>query len=295
MKEVSLVTGSSSGLGKSIARLLCKKGLKVYVTARRKDELLKLKKECSELKFPGEIHVVPGDLSDSKFRISLINLILKKEKKLDYLVNNAGFGRAIQLEKMSDNEIGNMFEVNVVAYVHLTNLVLKGMKERNSGRIINVGSVVAFTPLPYFTAYNASKSAIYGFNRSLRYELKGSNVTSTVILPARMKTGFAEKAYDCYMKDGKKICVERFNKVAGDPLIVAKQIVKKINSGKEVITPTLKSKIWYLTRYFGWIVDLSMKNILGPKEKMHLEKVKISEEYKESKRQSTKDVNYNRL
>ena len=277
-KKVSLVTGASSGLGRDIASLLCKKGLIVYVTARRKNELERLKKECTA--DPGEIKIISGDLSEENFRIKLIEDILKAEGKIDYLINNAGFGRAIHLEDMISKDISSMFEVNVVAYIHLAKLVLKEMKKVNSGRIINIGSVVAFTPLPYFTVYNATKSAIYGFNRSLRYELKGSNITSTVVLPARMKTGFAEKAYDCYMKDGKKVCVEKFNKIAGSPLAVAKVIVRKLDSGSEVVTPTLKAKFWYLTRYVGFVVDFAMKNILGPKEKKTLAEEKIANEYK---------------
>tara|TARA_Y100000310_G_C20687609_1_gene820104 strand:+ start:2042 stop:2902 length:861 start_codon:yes stop_codon:yes gene_type:complete len=276
-RKISLVTGASSGLGRDIASLLCKEGHVVYVVARRKEKLLELQKECSS--DAGKIKIISGDLTDSKFRENLISQILRIEKKIDYLVNNAGFGRAIKFEEMNSDEIKNMFEVNVVAYEHLASLVLKSMKKRNVGRIINIGSVVAFTPLPYFTVYNSTKSAVYSFNRSLKYELKGSDVTSTVILPARMKTGFAEKAYDCYIKNGKRICVERFNKIAGSSLKVAGVIVRKIDSGKEVITPTLKAKLWYFTRYFGWAVDLMMKNILGPKELEHLEQTKYDEMY----------------
>ena len=277
-KSVSLVTGASSGLGRNIANLLSKEGHIVYVAARRKEELEKLKKECS--KDPGKIRVIAGDLSDYRFRIKLIEQILKEEKRIDYLINNAGFGRAIHLEEMSGEEISMMFEVNVSAYVHLAKLVLGPMKKANSGRIINIGSVVAFTPLPYFTVYNSTKSAVYGFNRSLRYELKGSNVTSTVVLPARMKTGFADKAYDCYVENGKKVCVQRFNKMAGDSMKVAEAIVNKLDSGREVITPTLKSKFWYLMRYFGFIVDFVAGNFLGPKEDKNLDHTKINHRYK---------------
>jgi len=280
VKGVALVTGSSSGLGRHLAKLLCKKGLKVYVTARRKDELLILKKECSDEKLSGEIHVVPGDLSDKKFRSSLIALIIKNQKKIDYLFNNAGFGRSIIFEEQNSDDIKNMFEVNVVAYQHLARLVIPHMKKAGSGRLIHTGSVVAFTPLPYFTTYNSTKSAIYGFNRSLRYELRGSKVKTTVVLPARMKTGFAGSAFDCYQKYGKEMCVKNFNKIAGDPLVVAKSIIRNMDKGNEVITPTFKAKIWYFTRYFGWIVDLIMKNILGPKELKHLEENKLTEEYK---------------
>jgi short-subunit dehydrogenase len=277
LRKISLVTGASSGLGRDIASLLCKEGHVVYVVARQKEKLLELQKECSS--DAGKIKIIAGDLTDSKFRENLISQILKIEKKIDYLVNNAGFGRAIKFEEMNSDEIKNMFEVNVVAYEHLASLVLKSMKKRNVGRIINIGSVVVFTPLPYFTVYNSTKSAVYSFSRSLKYELKGSNITSTVVLPARMKTGFAEKAYDCYIKDGKRVCVERFNKIAGSSLKVAKVVVRKIDSGKEVITPTLKAKLWYFTRYFGWIVDWMMKNVLGPKELEHLEQTEYDEMY----------------
>ena len=240
MKVISLVTGASSGLGKVLTELLCEQGHKVYVTARRKNLLDQLQKECKKLN--GEVIVISGDLSDINFRKKLISTILKKEKRIDFLFNNAGFGRSTKFEQQDSKEIQKMFEVNVVAYADLAKLVLPSMKKKNSGRIINIGSVVAFTPLPYFTTYNATKSAVYAFNRSLRYELKETEVTSTVVLPARMKTGFADKAYDCYKQKGRDACVKEFNKIAGSPYIVAKNIIKNMDKGKEVITTTLKTK-----------------------------------------------------
>ncbi len=276
--KVSLVTGASSGLGRNIAKFLCKKEHIIYVVGRREEKLLELKKEC--VGNPGKIKIIVGDLEKKDFRKKLIEFILKKEGQIDYLINNAGFGKGILFEKQEVGEIQKMFNVNVVAYAHLTNLVLKSMKKGNQGRIIHIGSVVTFTPLPYFTIYNATKAAIYTFNRSLRYELKGTKITSTVVLPARMKTGFADMAYDCYEKEGKRNCVERFNKIAGNSEIVAKNIVRNLDSGKEVITPTFKSKLWYFMRYFGFIVDFAMKNIVGPKERKHLEMIKMNKEVK---------------
>jgi hypothetical protein len=81
-----------------------------------------------------------------------------------------------------------------------------------------------------------------------------------------MKTGFAQSAYDCYKKYGRDACVEKFNSQAGSPRKVAEVIVRKMNSGKEVITPTFKAWMWYTTRYVGFIVDFVMKRVLGPKE-----------------------------
>ncbi len=277
-KKITFVTGASSGLGRALAELLCEKGHKVYVTARRKNLLEELKKQCAKL--GGEIIVISGDISDGNFREELISQILKKEKRIDYLFNNAGFGRAVKFEDQNTKEIQKMFEVNIIAYEHLARLVLPSMKKLNRGRIINIGSVVAFTPLPYFTVYNSTKSAVYGFNRSLRYELKNTKVTTTVALPARMKTGFAEIAYDCYEKNGKEMCVIKFNKSAGSPYEVARNIIKNMDKGKEVITPTFKAKLWYTMRYFGFVVDFAMENILGPKELRHLNLSRIKQNYK---------------
>ena len=276
-KVVTLVTGASSGLGKVISELLCKKGHVIYVIARRKRLLEELKISCD--KHSGKIIILNGDLSNPDFRKRSIQKIIKKEGRLDYLINNAGFGRSIKFEDQDPNEIKKMVQVNIEAYMHLTNLVLKQMKKLNEGKLIHIGSVVSSTPLPYFTVYNSTKSAVYAFSRSLRYELKNSGITSTVVLPARMKTGFADVAYDCYVQDGKKICVARFNKSAGSPYVVAKNIIKNLDKGKEVITPTITSKIWYFMRYFGFAIDFIMKQILGPKELKHLEEIQIKNDY----------------
>jgi hypothetical protein len=273
-KSISLVTGASSGLGKALAELLCEKGHKVYVTARRKNLLEQLKKDCEKLE--GEIKIISGDLSDSKFREKLILEILKTERKIDYLFNNAGFGKAVLFEKQDPDEIKKMFEVNLITYTHLVRLVLPSMKKANKGRIINIGSVVAFTPLPYFSIYNSTKSAVYGFNRSLRYEFVNTNVTTTVVLPARMKTDFAKTAFHCDDNETKRMCVERFNKIAGDPRDVAKQVIKNMGKGKEVITPTFKAKLWYFMRYFGFVVDFSVKHFLAPKQLEELKKMGVT-------------------
>ena len=271
-KTVTLVTGASSGLGKILAMLLCGEGHIVYVIARRGNLLKQLKNECQ--KFSGKIMPISGDLSDMNFRTKLISTIIAKEKQIDFLFNNAAFGRSTQFEKQDSQEIQNMLNLNVVAVTHLTNLVLGQMKKQNHGHIIHTGSIVAITPLPYFTLYNTTKSAVYMFNRSLRYELKNTNVTSTIILPARMKTGFAKVAYDCYEENGRLICVDRFNKTAGDPTIVARNIIKKMHKGKEVITPTMRAKVLYFMRYFAWFIDLINKNVMGPKELKHIQMMK---------------------
>ncbi|MAE49934.1 hypothetical protein CMI48_03845 [Candidatus Pacearchaeota archaeon] len=261
-KEVCVVTGASSGLGKELAEVLCARGYSVWITARRKQELLALKKRC--LHFRGEMHVIAGDLTDASFREKLIRTVLRKEGQIDFLFNNAGMGRATRFEDQSVEGLRMMTELNVVAGQHLSALALPAMLRRGKGRLIQIGSVVAFTPLPYFTTYNATKAAVYTFNRSLRYELVDSPVSSTVVLPARMSTGFAEKAYE------QGHAVEKFNRGGVGPRRVAEAIVRQMDSGREVITPTWKAWLWYTMRYFGFFVDFVMKRVLGPKEREKL-------------------------
>ena len=265
MKKITLVTGASSGLGKEISRLLCKKGHFVYVTARQKDKLIKLQEEC--LVYKGKIKIIDGNLSHTKFRKKLISQILKEQGKIDYLINNAGFGRVISFERQSAEEIQKMFDLNIVAYIHLTNLVLKDMLKRNNGRIIHIGSVASFIPRPYYAVYNSTKAAVYTFNRSLRYELKGKKITSTLVLCARIKTNFANNAYNCYEKNVMQKCVRSFNKVAEDPQVVAKKIIEKLDTNKEIIIPNFRSFVSYFARYFPDITDLFLKLFLHQKKK----------------------------
>jgi short-subunit dehydrogenase len=280
-KKVSLVTGASSGLGRIIAEMLCEKGYKVYITARRKNLLEELKQECRKL--GGEIIVISGDLSNEKFRVDLVSQIIKKEIKIDYLFNNAGFGRAIRFENQNQEEIEKMFQVNIIAYQHLTKLILLHMKKANSGRLIHIGSIVSSTPLPYFTVYNTTKSAVFMFNRSLKYELEDTNVTTTVVLPARMNTGFADKAFDCYKEKGRDACVKEFNKIAGSPYPIAKKIIKKMDKGKEIIVPTLRAKLLYFMKHFPRPIDFVMRKIFAPKQLKHIKKAVLKKEYKQLK------------
>jgi len=275
MKEVSLVTGASSGLGKNIAKLLCEKGHIVYITARRKDQLLELKKECL-----GDIRVIDGDLSNKLFRENLVSKIIKTEGRLDYLINNAGFGTAIKFVMQPVEDIENMFNVNVISMMHLTNLVLPYMIKKNKGKIINISSIVTITPLPYFAVYDSTKAAVSNFTRALTYELKKTNVNCSVVMPSRMKTGFAKIAFKCNMMDPKahKKCMNDWDKMAGSSMDVAKYIVKKLNSKKLVILPNFKTRLLYFSKHFSYFVDWGINKFVEPNLRPHI-KNKIHKDY----------------
>ncbi len=262
MKErvISLVTGASSGLGRDIAKLLCKKAQIVYVVARRKEKLLDLQKECSKEK--GKIKIIAGDLTDTKFRINLINQILKESNQIDYLINNAGYGKLEELEKIEFKDINGMIQLNITALQHLTQLVLPSMKQKKKGKIINVSSIAAFEPPAYFATYNSTKFAVHGFTKSLNYELRKTGVSTSVVFPPRMNTSFWVVAFKCKRLTGvkQKTCVEKWTEKSPGSLPIAKYIVKHLNSKKLLILPGFLTKFaYYFLRHFKFIGTAAVK------------------------------------
>jgi len=272
-KEVAIVTGASSGLGREIAKLLAEEGMVVYSVARRKEMLMELKKECS--KFNGEIKVIPGDLTKEDFREKLVSEVLRESKKIDYLINNAGYGKIGSFEKIEYKDIEGMYALNSIAGEHLTQLALPGMRKRKSGRIINVASVVAFVPPAYFSVYNATKASIYNFSKSLSYELVGSGVSVSVLFPARMDTPFWIVAFKCRGLTGEnqKICVREWTKNSIKPMKVAKYLIRNLDSEKLILLPGFLPKFYYyFVKNVPFLNGLVMKYVLGPKTKNMLGK-----------------------
>jgi len=267
-KKVSIVTGASSGLGREIAKLLSEKGHRVYVVARREKELLELKKECSKNK--GEIRVIAGDLTHSKFRVRLITQVLKESKKIDYLINNAGFGKVTDLESMEFSNIRGMYSINAIAGADLVRLTLSSMIKRKQGRIINVSSVVSFVPPAYFSIYNATKAAVHNFSKSLSYELVGSGVSVSVLFPARMDTPFWIIAFKCKSLTGEeqRVCIQTWTKGSKKSFVVAQYLVRNLDNEKLVLLPGLMPKIYYyIVKNIPFLGGLVTKYIIGPKTK----------------------------
>ena len=272
VKKISIVTGASSGLGREIAKLLSEKGQRVYVVARREKALLELKKECSKNK--GEIRVIAGDLTDSKFRENLILRVLKESKKIDYLINNAGFGKLTDLENTELSSIKSMYALNAIAGQDLIRLSLPSMRRRKQGRIINVSSVVSFVPPAYFSIYNATKAAVHNFSKSLSYELVGSGVSISVLFPARMDTPFWIVAFRCKALTGREqnTCVTNWTKGSTKSLKVAEYLVKNLDSRRLVLLPGLMPKIYYyIVKNIPFLGSFVTKYTIGPKTKKMLE------------------------
>lgn len=152
MKKVILITGASAGIGKETAKLLAKEGHIVYGAARRVDKM-------QELVQYG-VRLLAMDVTDDASMIKGVNEIIATEKRIDVLVNNAGYGSYGAVEDVPLDEARYQFEVNVFGLARLIQLVLPHMRSQKSGRIINVSSMGGKFGEPHGAWYHATKFAV---------------------------------------------------------------------------------------------------------------------------------------
>jgi short-subunit dehydrogenase len=181
---VALVTGASSGIGEDIAVQLAKKGARVWATARSEDALRAVASRQSG------IEVFPADITDEGARAAVV----EAAGPVDVLINNAGIGWNGLVEDMPFSAVRQLYEVNVLALIDLTQRALPGMLERKRGHIVNIASVASFVATPPLTVYSSTKFAVQGFTDGLRRELLGRGVAVTSINPGPVATRFFARA-----------------------------------------------------------------------------------------------------
>ena len=187
----AVVTGASSGLGVEFARQLAKKGHDVVVTARRRDRLESLAKEL-EASFRVRALVVEADLAARDGAASLVAALDANGVEADVLVNNAGFGlHGLAVDMPLDRQIG-MIDLNVTSLTHLAIALGAKMAARGRGAILNVASVAAFQPDPYFAVYGATKAYVVSFSQALAWELAPKGVHVVAHCPGATRTEFFE-------------------------------------------------------------------------------------------------------
>ena len=195
--QVVIVTGASSGIGRSMALLLSSQGAKVTLAARRAEQLAFVAEECHQR--GGEAIVVPTDVSDEAQCKKLVEKTITTFGRLDMLVNNAGLAVVARLEDYATLDLfRNTIDVNFYGAVYCTYYALPYLKQSN-GRIVAVSSLGGKMHAPYNSAYVSSKFAMQGFFDSLRIELIRDEVSVTIICPYWVVTGFHEAQLD---KDG---------------------------------------------------------------------------------------------
>src|SRR5256886_12048677 len=179
-KKIALVTGASSGIGEATAQQLAAAGYKVYGTSRRRAESGRRSFEMLAL-----------DVNSDESVETVVSELMRREGRIDLLVNNAGFGVApAGAEESSIGQARSIFHTNFFGIVRMTRAVVPHMRHQGGGRIINIGSVLGFLPMPYMALYAATKHAIEGYSESLDHELRTMGIRVSVIEPAYTKTQF---------------------------------------------------------------------------------------------------------
>jgi short-subunit dehydrogenase len=187
----ALVTGASSGLGREMVRqLVLEHGITVLATARRLDLLDELAAELP----PDRVHVLAGDLLDAGFREQLWHRAIAFPGGLDLLINNAGAGNYSEFADQDPHAIRLLIELNLMALLDLTQKAVFYMRQRNSGQILQISSVLGFFGIPYSAVYVACKHAVNGLVKSLRYELRGTDVRVWAACPGRTRSEFSGSA-----------------------------------------------------------------------------------------------------
>jgi short-subunit dehydrogenase len=193
MKKTALVTGASAGLGAELAWLFAKDAHDVAVVARRRDKLEALASEI-KTKHDVEIHIIAEDLGKPGAASRIVDELAKRGVQVEFLVNNAGFGGSGQFVERDLARELEMIQVNIVALVELTHLLLPAMIAKKSGRVLNIGSTAGFVPGPFMAVYYASKAFVNSFTEALAVELAGTGVSATVSCPGATATEFAHVA-----------------------------------------------------------------------------------------------------
>ena len=239
MKTI-LITGVSSGFGRAIADLLSSLGHEVYGTVRK------------PLNEKTSFKTIIMDVTQESSIQEGINAVLEQSKKIDVLINNAGFGLTGEMELTKAEDRKKIFDTNVFGYIDMINHVLPHMRREKRGVIINIASLAGLFAIPYQGFYATTKFAINGYSESLRYELKGTGIDVVVVNPGDYKTHFTanriltpihpenKEVFDKVLKSIVKDETKGLNPVHCAKLIA--KIIEKKNPAPKYIAGNLEHK-----------------------------------------------------
>ena len=235
--SIAIVTGASSGIGKEFAKGLVKRGIDgIWLIARREDRLVSLGEELGI-----SYKVIGADLCSAEGIDRLKTALREERPKVKYLINAAGFGGFGAFDEISEEDTARMIDLNAKALTLITHLTVPYMER--GGRIVQLGSGSAFTPLPYFNVYAATKAYVVHYTKALNYELKRYGVRATCFCPGWVHTEFIDKA-----KSGEGKTMPEPEKLR--PLLNCERVVKKalraMDKGRAVYRIGLFTKMQHL-------------------------------------------------
>jgi NAD(P)-dependent dehydrogenase (short-subunit alcohol dehydrogenase family) len=262
--KVALVTGASSGIGEATAERLAAAGFKVFGTSRRAAAV-----------GPRSFEMLTLDVTSERSVEAAVTEVMRAAGRLDVLVNNAGFGVApAAAEESSTGQAQSIFDTNFFGVVRMTRAVVPHMRQQGGGRIINIGSVLGFLPMPYGALYAATKHAIEGYSESLDHELRTWGIRVSVIEPAYTKTPFdanflePDATLDAYRAVraavGKR--VKEVMATADQPGVVADVVLRAASAARPKVRYTaggLAGRLRFLRTYMpAGVVDAGIRKDL---------------------------------
>lgn len=189
--KIVFVTGASSGIGESCARIFAKNGAKLLLCARREERLKNISKEF-ESKYSTEVHTFALDVRNRNEVDNAIDSLPEKWKKIDILINNAGLARGLsKLHEGLIDDWDEMIDTNVKGLLYMSRKIIPGMVARNSGDIINIGSIAGHEVYPGGAAYCASKHAVDAITKGLRMDLVDTSLRVCTVDPGLVETEFS--------------------------------------------------------------------------------------------------------
>lgn len=254
-KSVIWITGASSGIGEAAAKKFSKEGYQVILSARKVQELDRVKSECS---FSSEVKVLPLDLVEIDTFEEKVKTAISLFGKVDILLHNGGISQRSLIKETGLEVDRKLMEVNFFGTVALTKAILPHFLSRQSGQFAVVSSLVGKFGSPYRSSYAASKHALHGFFDTLRAEHFQDNITVTMICPGFIRTNVSVNALTA---DGSTLGKMDEAQAKGmSPEECANEIFKAITQKKEEVYIGGKETLAvYVKRFFPGIFSKIIK------------------------------------
>jgi len=257
----ALITGTAKGIGAAIAMRMARKGYDLLLIDIDGDGLEKTKAKINE-KTTIAVHTLQLDLSTPGCAKEIFEWSSPYHNELTVVINNAGYGLNGAFEKLSIEEHENIIDVNIKAQLKIAHAFIPILRRFNKSYLLNVGSTTCFQSVPYMSIYAASKAFVISFTRSLRFELKGSPISVSCLIPGSTDTDFVNRAR---MNEHAKKTATRYYMTAES---VAKIAVEGMFKEKSEIIPGVSNKLHSILPKFvpKSFVEKIAGNIYRPRE-----------------------------
>lgn len=249
-----LITGASSGIGRAMAIRAARDGATVLLAARSIDKLQSVASEVEKL--GGKAEIIPCDVTDSEQIKQMFLKATENGRVLDVVYNNAGLGYINRIFNLKKEEIQQILDVNVVGMIMVSKYSAEVFSRQRYGHLMMTSSLAGLITLPEWSVYVASKWGILAFADCIRYELEPMGIKVTTIHPGPVKTEFfdKEKANIDISKMGDAVTAER---------VADESYAAIFTNKKRVLIPFTTKMFSFLTRYFPWLVNIMIKNMVS--------------------------------